>query len=127
MYILKLRYKNYQKFSDIIKNRFSIPLSIAYSYIRSLSFDEEPDYQYIEGLLKKELEDLTRKENLAIYTNNDDTNHSLQVSKLSRLTLGGINKHRKSTMNKAKTPLSPLNRIIEETMNQRTITDSNLL
>lgn len=57
-YVLKLRYRKYEEFSALIKNRFPIPLSIAYSYIRSLSFDQDPDYDYIEKLLRKELENI---------------------------------------------------------------------
>ncbi len=46
-YVINNRFRKYAEYSNKIKANLPGPLKIAYSYIRSLSFEEKPDYDYL--------------------------------------------------------------------------------
>jgi hypothetical protein len=46
-YVINNRFKKYAEYSAKIKANLPTPLQIAYSYIRSLSFEDRPDYEYL--------------------------------------------------------------------------------
>ncbi|MFS8160058.1 MAG: hypothetical protein ACMG6E_07575 [Candidatus Roizmanbacteria bacterium] len=49
-FVINSRFRKYTEYSNKIKANLPSPLRIAYSYIRSLSFDEKPDYDYLSEL-----------------------------------------------------------------------------